>query len=93
MSAEDEIFELKRHLLKNGISAEQVAKLRAEGELILTEFASMTVAHFAISTRNAIQGSDLADGDKHTLTEQIVAIDADGFVRQAYEQSEAEIEK
>jgi len=54
---------------------------------------AMTVAHFAISTRNAIQGSDLADGDKHALTEQIAAIDADGFIRQAYEQKEEEIEK
>ena len=74
MKAEDEIFELKRRLLKNGISMEQVAALRAEGELVLTEFASMTVEHFAISTRNVIQESDLCEADKHALTEQIVAI-------------------
>jgi len=89
MSAEDEIFELKRRLLKNGISLEQILKLRAEGELILTEFASMTVAHFAISTRNAIQGSDLADGDKHTLTEQIVAIDAGAYLNKRHAEIEA----
>ncbi len=93
MNAEDEIFDLKRRLLKNGISTEQMAKLLAEGELILTEFASMTVAHFAISIRNAIQGSELSEADKHNLTEQIAATDADGFIRQAYEQSEAETEK
>ncbi|MCE0483224.1 MAG: hypothetical protein LV479_03180 [Methylacidiphilales bacterium] len=93
MNAEDEIFELKRRLLKNGISMEQVAKLRAEGELILTEFASMTLAHLAVSTRNAIGESDLSEADKEALREQIVAIDANGFVRHAYEQREAEIDE
>lgn len=80
MSAEDEIFELKRRLLKNGISMEQVAALKADGELILTEFASMTVAHFAVSTRNIIQGSDLSEAQKHDLTENILALSQDDYI-------------
>ena len=84
MRGEDEIFELKRRLLENGIAMEQMSKMRAEGELILTEFASMTYEHFAISTRNVIQGSELSEADKDALTELIVAIDTDDFIEKQF---------
>ena len=84
MRGEDEIFELKRRLLENGIAMEQMSKMRAEGELILTEFASMTYEHFAISTRNVIQGSELSEADKDALTELIVAIDTEAYIEKQF---------
>ena len=83
----EETAELKLQKLRNEVAQSEVDLMKAAGELVPLEWSRQLFAHLAISIRNIVQGSELAEHDKLSLTEQIEKINADEYLSQLRSQT------
>jgi hypothetical protein len=73
---------LELELLKEQVAQAQMRTGREAGELLPIDWTKRVLAHQAICFRNIIQGSGLTDEQKDAMTNAVLAIDCEEFIRQ-----------
>ena len=72
--------------LRDAVALGQLELAKAMDEVMPVEFVRRVLAHWAISSRNIIQGSDLTEAQAEAITSAVLAIDTEGFIHEMFKE-------
>ncbi len=77
---------LELQKLRDEVARGQLELAKAMDEVLPVEFVRRVLAHWAISGRNIIQGSDLTEAQKEGIISAVLAIDTEGFIHEMFKE-------